>query len=217
MKIALLPAKPLSLAKTRLGSLLHDADRMRVAGAMFDDVLHALMAARSLDAVIVVTADRLLATRARHAGAVVVDERSPQGLNAAVMLGTAAATRMGATAVAVVLSDVPLVEAGDIDELVRRAPARGTLVVPSKEGTGTNAMLRCPPAIVPPCFGGRSLERHVAAADRARIECRIVRNARLELDLDTPDDLRAFVAHDGVTQTFRELTRLGTAMARTTV
>ncbi len=65
MKVALLPAKPLPLAKTRLGTVLADAERMRVAEAMFSDVLRALAAARGLDAVVVVTADdHLAASRA---------------------------------------------------------------------------------------------------------------------------------------------------------
>jgi 2-phospho-L-lactate guanylyltransferase len=217
VKVALLPAKPLTLAKTRLGTLLDDDERMRVAAAMFADVLHALGAAHGLDAVVVVTADATLAARARAAGAVVVDEGAPRGLNGAVALGTDTAMRLGATTAVVVLSDVPLVEPADIDELLAKAPPHGALVVPSKEGTGTNAMLRQPPSVFAPCFGGRSLERHVAAAERARIACAIARNPRLELDLDTPEDLRAFAAHASATETYREVRRLGTAMLRTSV
>ena len=217
MKVALLPAKPLPLAKTRLGTLLGDDERMRVAGAMFADVLRALGASHALDAVVVVTADMVLAARARAAGAVVVDEGTPRGLNGAVNLGTETAVRLGATSVLVVLSDVPLVEPADIDELLHRAPAQGALVVPSKEGTGTNAMLRQPPSVFPPCFGGRSLERHVAAAQRARLACEIVRNPRLELDLDTPEDLRTFAAHASATDTYHEVLRLGAVMLRSNV
>lgn len=214
MKIALLPAKPLPLAKTRLASLLADADRMRIAAAMYADVLRALTTTRALDAVVVVTADATLASLGRGAGAVVVDEGLPRGLNGAVALGTTAACRLGASAVVVVLSDVPLVTTSDVDELLRRAPARGALVVPSKEGTGTNAMLRQPPTLFASCFGGRSLERHVAVAERAHVACEIVRNARLELDVDTPDDLRAFVATPSTTETYREAMRLGTTALR---
>ncbi len=214
MNVALLPAKPLPLAKTRLGSVLAAPDRMRLAAAMFTDVLHALSAASALDAVVVVTADPTLAAYARDAGAVLVDEGAPRGLNGAVNLGTEAAARLGATSLLVVLSDVPLVEGADVDELVRRAPSRGALVVPSKEGTGTNAMLRRPPRVFAPCFGGRSLEQHVAVAERAGLACEIVRNARLEFDLDTPEDLRAFAARASATETYREILRHGGAPLR---
>lgn len=218
MKVALLPAKPLPLAKTRLGCRLDDRARMAMAGAMFADVLRALCEASGLDAVVVITADPSLAARARRAGAVVVDEGSPRGLNGAVGLGTDAALRLlGATSVLVVLSDIPLVLPTDIDELLARAPDHGALVVPSKEGTGTNAMLRQPPTIFPPCFGGRSLERHVAAAERCHLACEIVRSARIGFDLDTPEDLRAFASHESPTETYREVLRLGAAALRPSV
>jgi 2-phospho-L-lactate guanylyltransferase len=217
VKVALLPAKPLPSAKTRLGPLLDDHARMTLAGAMFGDVLAALCGAAGLDAVVVVTADATLAAHARSAGAVVVDEGTARGLNGAVSLGTDTAIRLGASTVLVLLSDVPLVKSSDIEELLARAPRRGALVVPSKEGTGTNAMLRQPPSVFAPCFGGRSLERHVATAERADVPCEIVRSVRLGFDLDTPEDLRAFAALASPTTTHRELMRVGAAAIRATV
>jgi 2-phospho-L-lactate guanylyltransferase len=217
VKVALLPAKPLSIAKTRLAAILDDADRMRVAEAMFADVLHALCTTRDLDRVIVVTADPLLAARATSSGALVIDEGAPRGLNGAVNLGTETAIRLGAAAVVVVLSDLPLIRSTDIEEIVARMPTRGALVVPCKEGTGTNAMLRRPPTVLGPCFGGRSLERHAATAERAGVACEILRNARIEFDLDTPEDLRAFAGTSGHTTATHEAVRRIGAAARPTI
>ena len=209
MNVALLPAKPLSLAKTRLGPLLGDADRAAVSRAMFADVLAALLAAKRVDRVLVVTADATLAAQARAAGAGCVDEGTPRGLNGAVTLGTEAAVRFGAESVVVVLSDVPLLRAADVDALVDRATRRGIVLVPSKEGTGTNAILRRPAGVIPPCFGGRSLERHVVAAERAQVACTIWRNARIGFDVDSPADLSACARADGTTATHREALRIG--------
>jgi 2-phospho-L-lactate guanylyltransferase len=138
-------------------------------------------------------------------------------LNGAVTLGTDAAVRMGASAALVVLSDLPLLCASDVDDLVERAPTGAVLVVPCKDGTGTNAILRRPPAVLPPCFGGRSLERHVGVAERQRLTCEIVRNARIEFDLDTPEDLRAFAAAPSATVTHDAIVRLRLAAARLSV
>jgi 2-phospho-L-lactate guanylyltransferase len=209
VNVAVLPAKPLSLAKTRLSALLGPGARAAVSQAMFEDVLAALAGARHLDAVVVVTADPVLARRARRRRVVVVDEGAPRGLNGAVALGMDAALALGAATALVVLSDLPLLRAADVEALCAQGPARGAAVVPSKEGTGTNAMLQRPPRALPPCFGGRSLERHVAAAERLRLTCAIVRRARIEFDLDTPEDLRAFAAVESGTATYREAVRLG--------
>jgi 2-phospho-L-lactate guanylyltransferase len=212
--VALVPAKPLSLAKTRLGTQLSDADRAAVTYAMFADVLAALVAATRIDRVLVVTADERLATHARAAGAGVVDEGAPRGLNGAVALGTEAALRQGASTIVVVLSDVPLLRAADVDELLARTPRPGVALVPSKEGTGTNAIVRNPGGVVPPCFGGRSFERHVAAAERHHVACRIWRNVRIGFDVDVPEDLAAFASTESATATYREAVRLGVVPLR---
>jgi 2-phospho-L-lactate guanylyltransferase len=212
--VALLPAKPLELAKSRLATLLDPPDRMAVAHAMFGDVLSALGRSRALDAVLVVTADPTLARDARRAGAILVDEGTARGLNAAVNLGTGAAVRLGASAVLVVLSDVPLLAPVDVDDLCARAPGQGALLVPSKEGTGTNAMLRRPPSAIGPRFGGRSLERHAAAAERQHLPCVIARSDRVGFDVDTPEDLRLFAETESDTVTYREAVRLGLGSLR---
>jgi len=207
--VALVPAKPLPLAKTRLGTMLSDADRAAVAYAMFADVVGALTAATTLDRVLVVTADDRLAAHARSAGAGVVDEGAPRGLNGAVALGTRRAVDQGATTVLVVLSDIPLLRPADVDELLARLRRPGVTLVPSKEGTGTNAIVRSPGAVVPTCFGGRSFERHIRAAERHHVACDIWRNARIGFDVDVPADLAAFASAESATATFRETMRLG--------
>ena len=214
MNVALLPAKPLPLAKTRLAPVLGERERMAITRAMFDDVLEALGGARRVDRVIVVTADPHLAARGRARGVSIIDEGAPRGLNGAVRLGTEIALDLGASSVFVVLSDLPLISAGDVDELLALPPERGIVVVPSKEGTGTNAIIRRPGTVVPPCFGGASLRRHVSLAERQRIGCRIAPNPRIGFDLDTPEDLRAFVATETRTATYAEALRLGLAGLR---
>jgi 2-phospho-L-lactate guanylyltransferase len=197
--------------------MLADADRAAVTYAMFADVLRALTATTGLDRVLVVTADDRLATHARTVGAGVVDEVTPRGLNRAVALGTATAVRQGATTVLVVLSDVPLVRAADVDALLAHARQPGVVLVPSKEGTGTNAIVRSPGSVVPPCFGGRSLERHVRAAERHHVACEIWRNGRIGFDVDVPVDLAAFASTESATATYREAVRLGLAPLRPTL
>jgi len=63
------------------------------------------------------------------------------------------------------------------------------ILVPSRDGTGTNAILRRPPDIFPSQFGPGSFARHLAAARAAGISWRILENPRIALDLDDPDDL----------------------------
>ena len=64
------------------------------------------------------------------------------------------------------------------------------ILVPSSDGTGTNAILRSPPALFPSHFGPNSFVRHLAEAEVCGVRAQVFRNARLELDIDEWDDLQ---------------------------
>jgi 2-phospho-L-lactate guanylyltransferase len=70
------------------------------------------------------------------------------------------------------------------------------LIVPSRDGTGTNAMLRMPPTLFPSHFGSGSFAKHLAEAKNANARVVVQRNPRLEMDVDDESDLRALLEHD---------------------
>jgi 2-phospho-L-lactate guanylyltransferase len=69
--------------------------------------------------------------------------------------------------------------------------------VPSRDGTGTNALLRTPPELFPSRFGAESCAKHLAEARARGAEIRVFRNARIELDIDEVEDLRYFFSTNG--------------------
>ena len=85
----------------------------------------------------------------------------------------------------------------DIDELLAfECAAPALLIVPSRDGTGTNAILRTPPALFPSHFGEGSFAKHCAEATHARAQVLVRRNIRLEMDVDDESDLRALASCD---------------------
>jgi 2-phospho-L-lactate guanylyltransferase len=74
--------------------------------------------------------------------------------------------------------------------------APGVVIVPSRDGTGTNAILRTPPTLFPSHFGNGSFAKHSGEAQRAAAQVFVRRNARLEMDVDDESDLRALVQHE---------------------
>jgi 2-phospho-L-lactate guanylyltransferase len=93
--------------------------------------------------------------------------------------------------------DVPLVQASDIDELLAiECEAPALVIVPSRDGLGTNAILRMPPALFPSHFGKGSYAKHVGEAERLGAHVILRRNTRLEMDVDDEADLRALFKHD---------------------
>lgn len=188
---AVIPVKPLERALGRLSPVLDRAARRDLQWEMLGAVLGACAEASRLDGVVVVTGDRAVGGLARAFGArVVPDHRPPRGMNAAVIAGCDVAAAAGARAALVLTADLPLATAADLDAVIARAPAApGIVCVPSRDGTGTNALLMCGPRAIAPHLGPCSLAAHEAEARRRRVTFARCPLPALALDVDTPEDL----------------------------
>jgi 2-phospho-L-lactate/phosphoenolpyruvate guanylyltransferase len=194
VNVVLVPIKALAWGKSRLSSLLSDSARHALSQAMLTDVVTSAQQAALVDRVVVVTSDPTLLALARRLGAAAVDEGYPRGINGAVAMGTDFCIDQGATALLVLLADLPLVTAAEIDSLFRQTNGHPqVIVVPCKEGDGTNAVLRVPPLVVPPCFvGGPSLQAYQTTAAQHGIACYVIESPGIAFDLDSVEDLKKF-------------------------
>ena len=185
--IAILPVKSFNAAKQRLAGLLGAGSRQALAQAMFSDVLTSLRHVPGLDAVAVVTSDRVAESAALGERVQVLRDTEQAGQSEASLIGIRYAQAAGYERVLLVPGDTPLVEPDDVVALLELdAPVA---IVPDRHGTGTNALLITPPDVIAPSFGPGSFERHVAAARDAGVEHAVARISALMFDVDTPDDL----------------------------
>jgi 2-phospho-L-lactate guanylyltransferase (CobY/MobA/RfbA family) len=67
------------------------------------------------------------------------------------------------------------------------------LLVPSLDGTGTNAVYRSPPTLFPSRFGPGSLAAHEASLVALGVPYAVLRLESLALDLDDPGDVAALL------------------------
>lgn len=208
---AVVPVKPLRGALRRLASSLEASVRRELQVAMLSDVLGACAGAPALAGVMVVTSDPdAAALVARIADAqVVADHAPPRGMNAAVVRGLAAVAARGAEGALVLTADLPLARPADIAALLEhRLEAPSAVLVPSADGTGTNAMLLRPPGALRPRLGPDSLARHTAQAERRGLVLARLALPNLALDIDTPRDLAALMAGGGACATLEACARL---------
>lgn len=207
MNCALVPVKALASGKSRLSTLLSQEARQAVSRAMLTDVLTCLQRSSSVEKFAVVSSDRTLLSLAQEFGAYIVHEGQPRGLSGAVTLGTDFCVQHGATALLVLLADLPLVEPDDVNSLFQQAEeiGQGVILATCKEREGTNALLRVPPLVIPPCFGGPSLAWHRAAAQRVGAQFRVLEAPRLAFDIDSVEDLQQLLSHPSNTETYRVL------------
>jgi len=190
MKALLIPVKDPTHAKTRLAEFLSDAERRRLAWAMFEDVTAAATAACRPDRVVLVSSFPPALENARALGWEVLVEETQVSESASVDWASRVLSGSGFDTVLRLPADLPLVQADDIDELLSiELDSPGALLVPSREVTGTNAIIRTPPALFPSRFGPNSLALHRQEAARVGVECLVVTNRRIGLDIDEPADL----------------------------
>lgn len=183
--------KRFGAAKQRMAGGITGGQRRDLAEAMVADVLEAIGEARAIERTIVVTGDPIAQELAAAAGAEVVPDPEDAGHVEAAQAGIARAEAEGAERVVLLAGDCPLLDPHELDRLLTGVPGNYVGVVPDRHGTGTNALLLCPPNAIVPAFGEGSRDRHVEAARQAGVPFGIEELSSIELDLDTPADVIA--------------------------
>lgn len=185
-------------------------ERTRLAWAMLENTFAAAAVARNVDRVAVVTLYAPAIELARKYGMELIAETEQISESASVDFGSMEAMKRGATAVLRLPIDLPLVTAGDIETIIEHDGEEPSIViVPSRDGTGTNAILRRPPDLFPSHFGPGSLAKHLAEAAVAKAACRVIELNRVALDIDDPDDVSEFIRRGGGASVHELLAAMG--------
>ena len=214
MKALLIPVKDIAQAKTRLSRMLSLDEREHLVWAMFQDVSRAVQSSIKAERVVLVSSFAPAIKQARRLGWDVLVEHSQQSESASVDWASRVLADEGCHTVMRLPADLPLVTGEDIDALLSvelRAPA--ALMVPSREGTGTNAIVRTPATLFPSRFGPNSLALHRQEAERIGVECVIINNPRIALDIDDPQDLMLLGEHGQHTESFAAIADFGLRIA----
>ena len=214
---AVLPVKDTGDAKQRLAGFLSAAERQRLALTMAEDVLETLACVPALSDIAVVTRDEPAATLAARHGARVLTEPSNDGPERGGGAGRCGArTAPGADSLLQVPGDVPGTSVAEIEAVLAAHESAGgegpaVTLVPAHDRRGTNCVLCSPPGVLPFAFGYDSFKPHCEAARARGIAPRILPLPGLGLDIDTADDLRAFIARPTAGRTLDYLRESGIA------
>jgi 2-phospho-L-lactate/phosphoenolpyruvate guanylyltransferase len=206
MNAGLLPVKRLADAKSRLARHFGPAEHLELTRALLRDALELVSSAPFIQWW-VVTRDPEVEAASERAGIPTVADPG-RGMNRAVQRGIDVAAGAGAGSVLVIPADIPLARPADLADLVDTAESSEVVVVPSRAGGGTNALAMRPPRLFAPRFGPGSLSAHAAIADEMGVRFSILSLPRLELDLDTIEDVDALLERGGDAHTLTVLERL---------
>ncbi len=216
---AIVPQKPLALAKSRLATVLDPVARAALSLAWLRRVSAALLAVPAVEAVMIMTPDPLVRSHASRWGVASCADLGPD-LNTALdaAIGSLAATsargrnhgpaprrrpargRADRSApparsedhgrgILVIAADLPWILASDIIALALAAGPDTLVLAPSRDGTGTNALLVPPGVHVRPAYGAGSRAAHRREARRLGLRVAEVVRPGLGFDVDRPEDL----------------------------
>jgi 2-phospho-L-lactate guanylyltransferase len=190
---AVIPVKETTGAKERLADAVPRHLRSGLALAMLEDVLAAVAAARGLAGIAVVTLDPAAHALAQRYGARILTDDARGGHTAAVAAAARTLAAEGRGGMLQMPGDIPLVSADEISlVLAMRRASPSFTITPSHDDFGSNAVLVCPPTAVPLTFGDDSFYPHLRTAQACGIKPLIVRQHGIGLDIDRPEDIRAF-------------------------
>ncbi len=202
--VVLVPVKNLSSAKQRLAAVLDQPSRTALAQAMLEDVLATLhnwktqgWKLRSL--VAIVTSDPYAVQLANTYGFEIIPDPDNPGETGAIEMATRVCVERGAGSTLVIPADIPLIQAWELEEMLKRAPAEGSVLVPAADGRGTNAAFRRPANLFPLRFGNDSFKPHHAAAQATGKPCVVLHLPGIAVDVDNPSDLQHLLSLPGET------------------
>jgi 2-phospho-L-lactate guanylyltransferase len=182
---AVIPVKPLALAKSRLRGAVADAVHEDLVLAMAVDTVRAATASGRLVGVLVVTDDARVRDAVTAIGASCLPDRAAGGLNRALSYGAASLSGP----VAALTADLPALRpqelAAALDRASDAACVDGRMFVADADGAGTVLLTAASGMALAPRFGPGS-----AAAHRASGAGELTGDwPTLRRDVDTPDDL----------------------------
>ena len=190
---AIVPVKSFKRAKTRLSPVLSPEQRQDISRNFLTHTLEILKQVPEIQRTLVISRDPAVLRLARKHQAYTVTESDRTELNAALTRATDAAAQLGAHAVLVMPSDMPLLDPDDIRKLIAASSEPECVTIaPDWRNYGTNALFMRQPGIIPYVFGPESFEHHMALARDRGAHVEICRFPGLGLDIDLPEDLAKY-------------------------
>jgi len=188
---AVVPVKSVLKSKSRLSIVLDLQERQTLVLTMLEDVLRVLKLSK-IGQVCVISSDQSVQTLASNFEVTYLLENQV-GLNQAVQQAVEWCIQNDAESVFVLPADIPLITRKDVDQIVELGSEETGIVISPSENGGTNALFQKPPNLIPSCFGLHSFMKHVNEARAMGIAIRFYCSNRVALDIDSVDDLRAFL------------------------
>lgn len=193
---AIIPVSRFTHAKTRLSPTLTALERENLLKSMLKDVIGVLK--ETVHEVVVISSDDEVLEYVDGMCVYPLKEEGVTDLNGALMQGIEHC-RDSADQVIIVPSDVPLMRAEHVREMLEMGETNCLVIAPAKGG-GTNALL-CPVNEMEMKFGDCSFFEHIKVAESNGWPYSVYDSFYMALDVNTAEDLGEIMLHGTGTET----------------
>ena len=197
MKVfAIVPVKSFENAKTRLGTLLSTAERIRLSGMLVKRTIYILKKTPGIQKILLVSSDSRTKKIARKYGVTFLEEDKESGVNSAINLADKFCVTACADASLILPIDLPLILPEDVSIICKSVLDDNNCVVlcPSYKFDGSNVLLRKPCNIIGTSYDANSYLMHVLGGIRNNVKTKVLFVSRLMIDIDTVLDVRNMLA-----------------------
>ena len=193
MKVfAIVPVKSFENAKTRLGTLLSTAERIKLSGMLLKRTIYILKKTPGIQKILLVSSDSRTKKIARKYGVTFLEEDKESGVNSAIDLADKFCVTACADASLILPIDLPLILPEDVSIICKSVLDDNNCVVlcPSYKFDGSNVLLRKPCNIIGTSYDANSYLMHVLGGIRNNVKTKVLFVSRLMIDIDTVRDVR---------------------------
>jgi 2-phospho-L-lactate guanylyltransferase len=193
---AIVPVKSFENAKTRLGTLLSTAERIKLSGMLLKRTIYILKKTPGIQKILLVSSDSRTKKIARKYGVIFLEEDKESGVNSAINLADKFCVTACADASLILPIDLPLIFPEDVSIICKSVLDDNTCVVlcPSYKFDGSNVLLRKPCNIIGTSYDANSYLMHVLGGIRNNVKTKVLFVSRLMIDIDTVRDVRNMLA-----------------------
>lgn len=184
---AIVPYKEPPFGKSRLSNRLTPAQRTVLASTMLEIVIDALLQAKHVRGILLVSDSTNLAEFTLKENIIILETQTTNLRDAVTHAGRFATKQLRCPTTFIVPADLPLISPKDIDFAITQHEQ--VTIIPDARMKGTNGIIATPPNAFEYVFNGQSYQDHQTNAQIAGLHPKSLKIETFSHDVDTFDDL----------------------------
>jgi 2-phospho-L-lactate guanylyltransferase len=187
-----IPVREFRTTKLRLGAGLGPRERAALTSALLRNILTEIEKSKANEAIVVASSPRMISKLLSkfQKARVVKESRHHGGVDSAMEDGLKAIRQDGGS-VLLIPSDLPLIRASALNDVIALAAKYDVLINPSAKLDGTNLLaFDLQGGRIPFHYDDDSFRKHLLEAKRLRRKYRVLRMPEFSFDVDSDEDLK---------------------------